>query len=671
MRPKLRNDLMYVPDEDGVYLETGRGNARLTGPAAHALIRRIAPHLDGRRTVDALTGGLPAEQRRLVTEVVDLLVERGVARDLDREPPHGLRDWELERYHQQILFAEHVADAPLHRFEQFRNSRVLLIGAGEVLASLVQTLFELGLGSISVLATGEDSEVGPRLRRVLDDFRTGDPELRLTIGTAAGKLDDETGLAQTLAGYDAVLHCADHTVLDRALRIDRVARSTGARVLHAFPLDGEAWVGPSGHGQAGACLACVARSASDRNGLGTAPCPATTDSVGQAEPLISAPMGAVTGAVLAFAYFRYAVGAESAMTARMSFVDLSSGTIGGHLAVGYPGCVDCGPRPAPEFRLADQVAEMAGRTPVDLPTFVSRIVSVVDPRLGLIRSVGTGAHSQLLVSCVEAVVVDPDGGVGTVRAVGGTREQALNRVGTAAFEYVGARLARRGRPAITAGRTGEPERWWDPVSSEEVLATPDAVTVTAGFSWSEALGRAVLHLRRAEAVAPPAGGPGSPADPAADIPDGAWIDPADWPEPSTVLAGDAAVLGHPLYAWRDSAPTPTVFVGTGTRWLAHCCDLDVATALEHGVQAAVAVLTDRGDTRADAGTDSATEAWAGAGVGPGIGVDGWESRLEPLLTELAAAGRRLLVRPVDDVPGSRAVLPFLVEATVVPTGGAR
>ncbi|BCJ70363.1 hypothetical protein [Polymorphospora rubra] len=59
MRAKLRDDLMYVATEAGVYLETGTTSTEISGGAAYGLIRRIAPHLDGSRTVAELTESLP------------------------------------------------------------------------------------------------------------------------------------------------------------------------------------------------------------------------------------------------------------------------------------------------------------------------------------------------------------------------------------------------------------------------------------------------------------------------------------------------------------------------------------------------------------------------------------------------------------------------------------
>ncbi|WP_432050527.1 hypothetical protein [Verrucosispora sp. NA02020] len=647
MRAKLRDDLMYVPTEDGVYLETGTTGTEISGGSAYGLIRRIAPHLDGTRTVADLTAGLPAPQQRLVTDLVTMLVDRGIARDLDRDPPHGLQDWELDRYRQAISFAEHAADAPPHRFESFRNSRVLLVGAGAGLTALVQTLFDLGLRRATLVTTAESPTDPAACRRILDRHRADDPTAELDLRPdLAAALTDAAALTALIGTHDAVLHCTDRLMAGRALTLNRVARAHGVAALHALAFSGSAWVGPTGGGAAGGCWECVVWSLHGTSRSGDAPW--RDDRPDQVPEYLTAPVGALVGTALGFGYFRHAVGAETATTNRMTHIDLASAVTSEHLLTVYPRCRACR-RDRAAVDLVERIATMTGRPAVDAETFATRVATLIDPRLGPVLDIGTGRQSQTSVSCIEATVADVTGtgtGPATVTAIGDDRRQALNRAAVAAVESLA------GQAATVADAT--PTHWWDPVAGEVVPAEPTAVLLAAGFTWTEAVGRALLRLRRTTATAPDAG---HLSDPPSDAthPAGSALDPADWPEPVRTRAADMSVLGHDLAAWCDTSSTPTVFVGTTGGWLAHSTAPDTATALEQAMQTAVAALTGRVP--------------AGADVGPDLGAGEWDAWLPPLLKEVDAAGQRLLLRPVDHLPDTRDVLPFLVEAMLTPRPG--
>lgn len=651
MRAKLRDDLMYVAVDDGVYLETGLASTQVAGASAYALVQRLAPHLDGSRTVRALTAGLPPAQQRLVADLVRMLVDRGIARDLDSEPPHTLRDWELDRYRESIAFAEHVSDAPLSRFEAFRNGRVLLVGAGPGLLALVQTLFELGLRTASLVETTEVDSERDGCRRIVELRRADDPTTGLTLLDATAALDTDEGLTGLLAGYDAVLHCAARPMAARATRLNRAARAVGIPVLHAVP-DGEAaWIGPTGGNTTGGCWECGVLS---RQGGRPTDSPAgDTDEPDGGSEWLSAPVGGLIGAALGFAYLRHRLGAETTDTNRMTRVDLRTAMTSEHLLDVHPRCRSCRP-PAGPVDLAGQVAAMAARTPVDVGEFVERMPFLVDARLGPLLAIDTGTHSQISVSCVEATVVDLAGGAPIVlTAVGGSRHQALIRAATAALETLAARApagtAALARPAARACADDTALAWWDTGRGTVVDAQPDVVVVAGGHTWAEAQGRAILKLRRAAATAPdltPGGGD----------PPGGWLDRARWPEPARVMAQELALLGHDLRAWHDGSGTPTVFVAADGRWLAHSCATDVDRALENATQAAVAVLTGR---RPD-----------GAEIGPDVGTGDWDTLLPPLLRELTRDGRTLLVRPADPPPRARRVMPFMIAATLTPRAGS-
>src|ERR1043165_5830313 len=83
MRPLLRSDAYLAESEDGAYLLTHRGPVQFTGRTVHQFIERLAPSLDGSRTLDELTAGLAPERADAVRKLVGMLLDRDVVRDAD------------------------------------------------------------------------------------------------------------------------------------------------------------------------------------------------------------------------------------------------------------------------------------------------------------------------------------------------------------------------------------------------------------------------------------------------------------------------------------------------------------------------------------------------------------------------------------------------------------
>jgi hypothetical protein len=78
MRPRLGEDVRYVPSSQGVYLHNGTGEATLRGKHSYEWLRRLAPYLTGERE---LTEALPTAARQMVTDLVGMLYQQGFVTD--------------------------------------------------------------------------------------------------------------------------------------------------------------------------------------------------------------------------------------------------------------------------------------------------------------------------------------------------------------------------------------------------------------------------------------------------------------------------------------------------------------------------------------------------------------------------------------------------------------
>jgi hypothetical protein len=87
MKPKLRPGHYFVPVPDGVcFLRAGQATT-LSGATIYSWIERLAPHLDGRRTLAELTAGLDGDRGTMVERIVAALHEAGLLTDAGDELP--------------------------------------------------------------------------------------------------------------------------------------------------------------------------------------------------------------------------------------------------------------------------------------------------------------------------------------------------------------------------------------------------------------------------------------------------------------------------------------------------------------------------------------------------------------------------------------------------------
>lgn len=137
--PLLRPDVYVLPVPDGVAFVTPTGIETFTGRSIHAWVERLAPHLDGRRTVDELTDGLPEDKRAMVERTVAALRARGLVRD------PGPSDGYLGQY----------VDASAQAYQRFRTTRCTVVGSGSLATALRRAAERSGLTDVSTVDGGD------------------------------------------------------------------------------------------------------------------------------------------------------------------------------------------------------------------------------------------------------------------------------------------------------------------------------------------------------------------------------------------------------------------------------------------------------------------------------------------------------------------------------------
>ncbi|MEV1002353.1 TOMM precursor leader peptide-binding protein [Nonomuraea sp. NPDC050202] len=629
-RPRLRDDCWYVPVEDGLYLRTHTHSLRLQGGGLHSLLERLAPLLDGTRSVAELVAGLPPRPAQVVTQLTQELLRHGLARDAATELPHELEPWEVRRYAKEIAFAEGMGGSGAHRFERFRLGKVLLVGAGGTMTALVRSILRIGVRHPAVWTTSEVPTETDLYQTILAERREDDPAQQLTMVSEPDPGSDLHRFEAEFAGYDAILHCSDRPMLGRAAIIARAARSAGIPSLHALPIAGAAWVGPSGPDTAGGCMECAVRRARGAVSRDHAEWAALdlSDRPDAAEPYLSGPLIGMVAATLAMGYFRLVVDTEET-AARITVIDLATATAQEHRLYPHPSCRACAPPELPP--VADRISHLSVRPAVTAEVLFRRAADLLDRRFGPLIEVGEADRTQVPLAAVAATVADPAAlasGPLVAIAVAPDRARARQRALLGGLE-----LAARCEPP----------------------ACDEPMEVAGGFTWNEAVGRALLRCHGRRPL-----GDWLPLDAGTAVPmerpeEKGWrrIEP-DEPDTATRnLLNSAELLGTPLEVWLRAGPIAEIAVrAVNGEHLVRGCALTVSAALEAGVEGAIAAIVGHPISEVAIPQD--------------LGDDEWDRRLEPLLRRLAEGGRQVLVTPVDRCQEINDVLPFLAAVAVVP-----
>src|SRR5699024_6784746 len=140
MKPRMKPDVYWTQVPEGVFLLGSPGQRTLKGRSLHRWIDRLAPHFDGSRTLEQIAGHLPRDQRDMVTRLVDVLTDAGYLVDASGDSPHDLSPAEVSAYGDMIAHIAYHRSSPERAFQDYRRSRLLIVGSGLTLRCLTDEL---------------------------------------------------------------------------------------------------------------------------------------------------------------------------------------------------------------------------------------------------------------------------------------------------------------------------------------------------------------------------------------------------------------------------------------------------------------------------------------------------------------------------------------------------
>lgn len=251
IRPKLKQSSVFLQTDDGVFFQSSETAFCLKGKSIARWISTLSPYMTGQYTLNELCDRLEPTYRDAVVRLVDVLLARGVLKNAVLETPELLEKAVRQRFRTQIEFLDHYVERPLERFKAFRESRVLLIGAGESLTSLALCLARNGMKQL-LLAPMDDPvlHVG-RVEPELTTLRRSGCEAQLSL------VENSSPAGVDLAHYDLIAYCADNGSLKDVFALNQHCADAGRPFLPAIVFAGQAVLGPLFNAPQGPCWLCA------------------------------------------------------------------------------------------------------------------------------------------------------------------------------------------------------------------------------------------------------------------------------------------------------------------------------------------------------------------------------------------------------------------------------
>ncbi|MCS7462062.1 putative thiazole-containing bacteriocin maturation protein [Paenibacillus doosanensis] len=252
MRLKVNRDTFVMSEPGGsVYVRNNARSFRMEGEAADQWLEKLLPVFNGEYTLGELTDGLAEPYIIQVYSIAAMLHENGFVRDVSGDKPHRLPEAIRERYGSQIEFIEQFTDSGGFRFQKYRQTRVLVIGNGEMLAAQTAALLYSGLPRFRVLIGDSKTTERRRLEELAAHARRSDPEVDVELTEPGG--GELPSWKEAVQGFEAVVYAARTDDPEELRRVHAACREEGKLFVPAVCLPQIGWAGPLVHPAADAC----------------------------------------------------------------------------------------------------------------------------------------------------------------------------------------------------------------------------------------------------------------------------------------------------------------------------------------------------------------------------------------------------------------------------------
>ncbi|KRE46984.1 putative thiazole-containing bacteriocin maturation protein [Paenibacillus sp. Soil724D2] len=246
MRLKVKRDTFFLPNPNGsVYFRNNVSSFRMEGELIDQWIEKLLPIFNGEHRLEDLTDGLPDQHRNQVYRIAEMLYRNGFVRDVSQDAPHQLPQEVLKKYASQIEFLDNFGNSGAYRFQSYRQSKVLTVGSGPFLLSVISALLASGLPKFHVLISGSEPTDRERLLELAAHARKTDPEVAIEEVTL--QKEGVSSWREAVRSFDSILFVSQEGGIEELRVLHTVCREEKKTFLPAVCLQQVGLAGPLVH----------------------------------------------------------------------------------------------------------------------------------------------------------------------------------------------------------------------------------------------------------------------------------------------------------------------------------------------------------------------------------------------------------------------------------------
>ncbi|PEJ59566.1 putative thiazole-containing bacteriocin maturation protein [Bacillus sp. AFS002410] len=255
-RLKVNRDTFFIPDSNGgVYFRNNLSSFRMEGASVYQWIEKLFPMFNGDHSLGNLTNGLPSQYVDRVYEIGEILYNNGFARDVSKDHPHQLSEEVLTKYASQIEFLNCFGESGSYRFQTYRQSKVLAIGSGSIVNSLVSALLESGLPKFHLLITSPENTDEKRIKEIVDHAKKTDTEAEVVLIKR-----EKLSLREIVSNFDSILYVSEDDNLYELKMLNDICKRENKRFIPAISSHKISMAGPLVTPNSVACFESAWRS---------------------------------------------------------------------------------------------------------------------------------------------------------------------------------------------------------------------------------------------------------------------------------------------------------------------------------------------------------------------------------------------------------------------------
>lgn len=242
-RLKVKRDTVFLPVPNGVYFRNNISTFRMEGSTIYQWVEKLMPMFNGEKTLGELTKGLTVPYRNRVYGIGETLIKGGFVRDISHDLPHQLNQAVLDRYASQIEFIECFTESGAFRFQQYRQAKVLAIGAGTFFVSLVGSLLESGLPKFHIAVTDAVPTNRNRINELVEQARMTDREVEVSevsVPLREGKICWK----EVIQPYDWIFYVSQEGNIGELRLLNRICKEEKKAFIPAVCLEQIGLAGP-------------------------------------------------------------------------------------------------------------------------------------------------------------------------------------------------------------------------------------------------------------------------------------------------------------------------------------------------------------------------------------------------------------------------------------------